>query len=135
MGSLRVGRDEVDDGGVPRPAATRLTNGVSHPHPVKGGRWYRPARRPPRSSRKPGWERSATTASVAVRHEPQLSSGRPAVRTAAMTASTVTAANTRPWSSTRPTTGDAAAICTVALKRVAPRTVRLVVDGWTRDPQ
>ena len=43
----------------PGPATRRLTSGVSHPHPVKGGRWYRPARRPPRSSLKPGLERSA----------------------------------------------------------------------------
>jgi len=55
----------------PGPATSRLTSGVIHPHPVNGGRWYLPARRPPRSRSKPGLERSGTTACVAVRHEPR----------------------------------------------------------------
>ena len=45
-----------------------------------------------------------------------------------MTASTVTAANIRPSGSTLPMTGDSASIWTVALKRLAPRTARLMVD-------
>ena len=52
-----------------------------------------------------------------------------------MTASTVTVANIRPSWSTPPMTGDSASIWTVALKRLAPRTVRLMVDWWsTRSP-
>jgi len=53
----------------PGPATSRLMAGVSHPHPVNGGRWYRPARRPPRARSKPGLECSGTTACVAVRQE------------------------------------------------------------------
>src|SRR6266702_1592529 len=120
----------------PGPATSRLTNGVTHPHPVKGGRWYLPTRRPPRSRLKPGLDRSGTTACVAVRHEPSLINARPPAQALVMTASTVTVANIRPSGSTLPMTGDSASIWTVALKRLAPRTARLTVD-WrsARSPE
>ena len=52
-----------------------------------------------------------------------------------MTALTVTVANIRPSWSTPPMTGESAVIWTVALKRLAPRTVRLMSDlSRTRSP-
>ena len=86
----------------PGPATSRLTSGVSQPHPVKGGRSYLPTKRPPCSGSKPGLELSGTMAAVAVRQEPPLISVHRATRTAAMTASTVTVPDIRLWSSTPP---------------------------------
>src|ERR1700757_2157430 len=120
----------------PGPATSRLTNGVTHPHPVKGGRWYLPTRRPPRSRLKPGLDRSGTTACVAGRHDPSLINARLPAHALVMTASTVTAANIRPSGSTLPMTGDSASIWTVALRRLGPRRARLMVDGWSaRSPE
>jgi hypothetical protein len=113
----------------PGPATSRLMTGVSHPHPVNGGRWYRPARRPPSAMSKPGLERSGTTAHVAVRQEPPPATARPARRIAISAALTVTVADSCPRSSIRPATGDSASIRTVAPNRLTPRTLRLMAAG------
>ena len=121
---------------LPGPATSRLTHGVIHPQPVNGGRWYRPARRPPCSSLKPGLDRSGTTACVAVRHPPPRINAHRAAWTSARTASTLTVANIRPSVSILPMTGPSASIWTVALNRRTPRTARLTVDRWSsRSPE
>ena len=66
-----------------------------------------------------------------MRHEPSPINICPAAWTAAMTASTVTVAHIRPSWSIPPISGDSAVIWTVALKRLAPRTLLLTVD-WRR---
>ena len=65
-----------------------------------------------------------------MRHEPPPINVRPAAWTADTTASTVAAANSWPVWSTLPIMGESGAIWTLALKRLAPRTVRLIVDWW-----
>jgi hypothetical protein len=114
---------------LPEPATSTLTSGVSHPHPVNGGRSYLPATRPPRSRSKPGWERSGTTACLAVRQEQPPISVRPAVRTAVRTAPTVTVADSRPSLSIPPVTGEPASIWTSAVNRLTPSTFRLAL-AW-----
>jgi hypothetical protein len=119
----------------PGPATSRLMTGVSHPHPVNGGRRYRPASRPPSAMSKPGLERSGTTACVAVRQEPAPARVRPARRTSVSAASTATVADICPCPSIRPATGDPASIRTVAPNRLTPRSLRLTAAGRsTRSP-